>query len=359
MVPLTKIAAALSVSGSAQAVRYLGRVNPETKELTWPATGLSYSFTGTSASVSIAALWGTNAIEMVVDGGAPIVTDNVVGTSIDTPSNLTQGKHTVQIRKKSEAQFGSIYVGDVTATRGTLNDDDPPPSKRIQLIGDSITVGYGVDGTYPCTNTAALENAQITYGALTAKNLSADYDIIAWSGKGILRNYPTGAPDDSPTMPELWTRYGANDADGSYTFPAADAPDIVVINLGTNDFAYMLTNSTTGQPYEARPPLDPAAYTAALVDLASAAQAHYPAAEFFLTSSPLLSDGYPLANDTQHSTQVSCVEDAVAQIGDKAHFVNFPPQDSSNNNIGCDYHPSPLTHQEMAVVLTEAIESVL
>lgn len=357
MIQVSSIVTALAAIRSAQAFRFLGRVNPDTRELTWPATGVEFTFSGTSASVSLTSVTGTNSIEMVVDGGTPIVTDNVVGTSIDTPSGLAAGTHTVEIRKKSEALFGSIFVGNVTTTGGTLGADTVP-ARRLQIIGDSITVGYGVDGTYPCTNTAALEDAEKTYGALTAKNLSADYDIIAWSGKGIIRNYPTGAVDDTPVVPELWTRYGANDADGSYTFPAADTPDVVVINLGTNDFDYMLYDAS-GALYEARDPLDPAAYTAALVSFTQTIQGHYPDAEFFITSSPLLSDGFPMATDTQHTTQSNSIEAAVAEIGDKAHFVNFPVQDSSNNNIGCDYHPSAATHQSMAVILTAAIESVL
>lgn len=356
MVQISTIVTALAAVRSARAFRFLGRVNPDTNELTWPATGVGFTFSGTSASVSLTSVTGTNSIEMIVDGGAPIVTDNVVGTSIDTPSGLADGEHTVEIRKKSEALYGSIFVGNVTTT-GTLGADTAP-ARRLQIIGDSISVGYGVDGTYPCVNSAALEDAEKTYGALTAQNLSADYDIVAWSGKGIIRNYPTGAVDDTPVVPELWTRYGANDADGSYTFPAADAPDFVVINLGTNDFDYMLTNSS-GQLYEARAPLDPDAYTAALVSFAQTIQGHYPDAQFFITSSPLLSDGYPMATDTQHTTQSNCIQAAVAEIGDKAHFVNFPTQDSSNNNIGCDYHPSAATHQSMAVILTAAIESVL
>lgn len=354
--PVTVALAALLASESAQAIRYLGRVNPN-RELSWPATGLSFSFTGTSASVSIAGVSGTNAIEMVIDGGAPIVIDNVAGASIDTPATLSQGTHAVEIRKKSESSFGSIWLGDVTTT-GTLNADPAPAAKRIQFIGDSITVGYGAGGANPCTNTAALENAMLTYGALTAKNLSADYDIIAWSGKGLVRNTPTGTVDNSPVMPELWTRYGANDADNSYTFPPEDTPNFVVINLGTNDFTYMIPDSS-GQLHQAREPLDPATYTAALVQFTKTIQGHYPDAEFFITTSPMVSDWYPVAADQQHTTQSRSIEAAVAEIGDKAHFVDFPTHDTSNNNIGCDYHPSPLTHQQMAVILTTAIESVL
>lgn len=313
----------MSALGSAQGLRFIGRVNPATRELSWSGTGLSFSFTGSSASVAVASSWGTNSIEMVIDNGTPIVFDSVNGTSIDTPSALADGSHTVSIRKRSEPQLGSIYVGDAS-TSGTLGNDTAPASRRIQLIGDSITVGYGMDGTFPCVNSAALEDAPNTYGALTAKNLSADYDIIAWSGKGLVRNIVNPGYEDDVVMPQIWTRWGAADEDGTYTFPATDTPDVVVINLGTNDFSYVATNSSTGANYDARPPLNATEYTEGLVSFASTIQDHYPDAEVFITSSPLLSDGYPTAEDAQHTTQSNAIKDAVAQIGSKAHFVDFP-----------------------------------
>ena len=358
MVRLSTLLPTLSALGCAQGVRFLGRVNPATRELSWSGTGLTFSFTGSSASVAVASTWGTNSIEMVIDNGTPLVFDSVNGTSIDTPAALADGPHTVSIRKRSEPQLGSIYVGDVT-TSGSLGNDSAPASRRIQVIGDSITVGYGMDGTFPCVNSAALEDAPNTYGALTAKNLSAEYDIIAWSGKGLVRNIVNPGYEDDVVMPQIWTRWGAADEDGTYTFPAADTPDIVVVNLGTNDFSYVAYNSTSGANYDARPRLNATEYTEGLVSFGKTIQGHYPDAEVFITSSPLLSDGYPTAEDAQHTTQSNAIKDAVAQLGDKAHFVNFPTQDSSNNNIGCDYHPSSATHESMAVILTAAIEDVI
>ncbi|ROV86838.1 hypothetical protein VMCG_10896 [Cytospora schulzeri] len=344
--------------GCAQAALYLGRVNPATQELTWSGTGLVFSFTGTSANVSLSSVSGTNSIEMVIDDGTPIVIDNVVGNSIATPSNLTEGTHIVSIRKKSEALFGSIFVSDVL-TSGTLGNNTAPPSRRIQIIGDSISVGYGLDGEYPCTNTAVLEDAPRTYGALTARNLSADWDIVAWSGKGLVRNIVDPGYEDAVLMPQIWTRYGAQDSNGSYTFPAADTPDVVVINLGTNDFSYIATNSTTGATYAARDPINHAVYTAGMVDFVQTIQGHYPDAEIFISSSPLLSDTYPTAEDAQHTTQSNAIIEAIAELGNNTHFVDFPTQDSSNNNIGCDYHPSVSTHESMAVILTAAIQDVI
>ncbi|KAK5129214.1 hypothetical protein LTR08_003738 [Meristemomyces frigidus] len=332
--------------------RFLGRVNPITKELTWPATGIVFTFTGTSARVPITSITGTNAIDVFVDGTV-ITIDNVSGTKISTPT-LAHGLHKVEIRKKSEADFGSIFI-DVPVTSGTFHTVKQP-KQRMEVIGDSISVGYGEDGVYPCINTAALEDAPRTYGALTAKNLSADYSIVAWSGRGIIRNYVTATGDDGqPTVPELWTRYGANDPDNSYDFKPSI--NIVVINLGTNDFSF-LSNYANGTAYLARPVLNITNYTNALIKFGKTVQSKYPHAQLFLTTSPLLSDGYPTQDPTQHSSQLAAIQSAVAQLGSKAHVVNFPTQDSTNNNIGCDYHPSILTHQQMAVILTDAIEAV-
>ncbi|KAI7158752.1 hypothetical protein KC343_g15807 [Hortaea werneckii] len=342
--------------------RYLGRVNPATRELTWPATGVEFAFVGSSANIPVADVTGTNSIDLSIDDDEPIVIDNVTGPFISTPASLSNGYHTVQLRKKSEASFGSIFLGDLTTINGLKQSHhlDPPHHhrvKRMEIIGDSISVGYGEDGTFPCTNTAAVEDGPNTYGAMTAAALGASYSIVAWSGKGLIRNYVSPTPDTSPTMPELWTRWGAHDPANSYPFPPSSQPaiDLVVLNLGTNDFGYLLT-SPNGTSYQARPPITQAQWTTATVAFAHKILSHYPHAELFLTSSPMLSDDYP-AGQNQHSTQSAALRAAVAQIGPQAHFVDFPPQQTEN--LGCDYHPSVEEHEVMAGILTEAVRGVV
>lgn len=345
MVRISTLLPVFAAMATSQATRLLGRVNPATKELTWSATGISFAFTGTSASVPITSLWGSNSIQMVIDDGAPIVTDNVTGSSIETPT-LAKGKHKVEIRKKSEALYGSVTFGDVKVTGGKL-EKDKVPKRRMQIIGDSITAGYGLDGVAPCAPSAALENAPKTYAGLTAKNLSADYDIVAWSGVGLLRNYASaGEPDTQPKMPERWTRWGANDADNSYTFPASDTPDIVVVNLGTNDFSYL----------GVREPMQESTFADAMFAFGSTLRRHYPKAEFFFTSSPMLGDTWPTVEDAQHTTHANAVKSAVKRLGRRTHFVEFPTQGAE---VGCDSHPTGATHASMAVILTAAIEDVL
>jgi lysophospholipase L1-like esterase len=333
----------LAVLETVQAARYLGRVNPATKELTWSGTGVSFTFDGTSASVGIEAVSGTNSAELVIDGKSTFI-PNVQGLSISTPS-LPDGNHTISFLKSSEALFGTITIGNIT-TDGALGPNPPLLSRKIEIIGDSITSAYGIGAPLPCTNTAALEIISDSYSVLVANALNADYSIISWSGIGIIRNFASGGTDTSPIMPERYTKYGANDASGSYTFPASDAPDAVVINLGTNDFGHS----------DGRPLLSGAEYAAAMIKFIRFIQTSYKNdPSFFLLTSPMLGDGYP-AGEMQKSTQTNALRDVVKEIGAKAHVVDWPTQ---GQDVGCDYHPTPATQKIGADVLVESMRGAL
>ncbi|EPS35168.1 hypothetical protein H072_11454 [Dactylellina haptotyla CBS 200.50] len=319
--------------------RFVGRVNPATKELSWPGSGLAFSFKGTTASISISSMWGDTSVTIFIDGVSTVI-PSVTGTSIAI-GPLASGVHTVQLRKRTDAYYGSLYIGDVT-TDGSFVAS-APSSRRIEIVGDSISVGYGLDGVNPCSNTPQVEDTPLTYGALAAGLLGAEYSVVAWSGKGVLRNYQD---DGQPLMPELYTRYGGNDADNTYTYPAASAPQAIVIALGTNDFGYL----------GARNPINVSAYTAAVVSFGQTLQSHYPGVSIFLLSSPMLSDSYPTTADAQHTTQSNALKSAAATLGSKAYFVDWPTQGS---NVGCDYHPNAATHAAEAPVLAAAIKSAL
>jgi hypothetical protein len=134
--------------------------------------------------------------------------------------------------------------------------------------------------------------------------------------------------------------------------------DIVVVNLGTNDFGFTAYDAN-GNPFQARPLLNMTDYANALVKFGKQIQAKYPKAELFITTSPMIGDYYPPEDPAQKTNQLTAVKSAVSQLGRKAHVVDFPSQDSSNNNIGCDYHPSKLTQEQDAVILTKAIKDVI
>lgn len=339
-------------AAAAASYRFLGRVNPATKELTWPGTGVSFTFTGTSATINLANIVGDNSFDLVIDGKTSSTIAKVTSTTITTPK-LSKGTHSVVLRRRSETALGTVSINTVT-TDGTFIAEKPL-KRQIEIIGDSISVGYGLDGVNPCTNNAAVTDNPKTYGALAATSLNADYQVLAWSGKGLVRNIATGSVDTSPLIPQLYTRYGANDADNSYPFPNTWSPSAVVINLGTNDWSYLGFNSA-GQSYAARPVLSNAAFTTGLVNFVKSIQKRYPGAHFFLLNSPMLGDYYPTVQDAQHTNQTKAVKDAIAQLGGKASFVDWPSQGSE---VGCDYHPNAATHAAEGSVLATAIRGVL
>ncbi|KFA62437.1 hypothetical protein S40285_06092 [Stachybotrys chlorohalonatus IBT 40285] len=347
---LASAAAAAAVSGiqarnETENFRFVGRVNPETRELTWPSTGVAFSFTGTTASVLIDSFWGAASVNIYIDGNPEaVVVPSVSAPSIDIPT-LPQGYHTVEVRKRSETYFGTFRVTDVV-TDGVFGFP-VVPERKIEVIGDSISVGYGLDGDLPCTDSATLQNNGLTYGAVAARALDADYSVVAWSGKGLIRNYAQSPPDPEPPMPVVYTRYGALDPNGSFTFPSSWVPDAVVINLGTNDFSYL----------GVRDPVDPADLVNAFVDLIRLIHSNYPAAVFFLVSSPMLSDSYPSAEDAQKSTHAQAIRDTIRRLCNlEIHFVDWPAQGAE---VACDYHPTAETQAIGAGLLVDSISDAL
>lgn len=333
--------------------RFLGRVSPATKELTWPGTGISFTFTGTFATIRLAAISGDNSFDLIVDGGEPQLISKVANLAISTPK-LAKGTHTVVLRRRSETEQGTASIGSVTTDGAFVSEK--PLSRQIEIIGDSISVGYGLDGVNPCSNNAAVTDNPKTYGAVAAKALGAEYSAIAWSGKGLVRNIATGSPDTSPLIPELYSRYSANDASIKYPFPSSWKPSAVVINLGTNDWSY-LGYSSTGQSYTAREVINPSTFTAGLVSFVKSIRNHYPDAHFFLLNSPMLSDSFPTAADAQKTNQTNAIKAAITQLGSsKVHFVDWPTQ---GRDVGCDYHPSAATHSTEGKILAAAIGAAL
>jgi hypothetical protein len=57
----------------------------------------------------------------------------------------------------------------------------------LEFYGDSITCGYGNEGTPPCDFTAGTENNWLSWGPMTARALNASVHVEAWSGKGVVR----------------------------------------------------------------------------------------------------------------------------------------------------------------------------
>ena len=204
-------------------------------------------------------------------------------------------------------------------------------------MGDSITSGYGNEGPGPrCGYDPAQQNAYLAWGSLTGRALDADVTLVAFSGGGIYRNNDGDLED---TMPARFLRTAPTRKTSVWAFDEP-APDAVVVDLATNDFAL------------GAPPHDAfvGAYTRFLGDLRS----RWPKAVLVVAVGPMLY-GPPL--DSARAWAKEAVKAREAQ-GDQVHFLELAMQDGSDG-YGCQYHPSAAHHRHMAGELENLLRPLL
>jgi lysophospholipase L1-like esterase len=326
-------------------LHFVGRFDtrgPEGPRFSWPGSAIAASFDGTGVDVMLEDT-GADLFSVVVDGGAATTLAPSRGTgTYSLASGLAGGRHSVVLTKRTESLVGVVRYLGLTAHAGALVPSPDPFARRIEYVGDSITCGYGdlgADAT--CRFSPQTEDETRAYGALVAADLHADQTVVAYSGVGLMRNHDGGAKG---LMPVRFERTLADDPTSRWTFETP-SPDVVVIGLGTNDFA--MGDPGTGFVE---------AYTAFIRQL----RGHYAAAEIVCTLGPMLRDSVP-PGTMSRTLAGAYIEEAVKEVraaGD-AHvrYLAFDEQ-QARDGYGCDWHPSLATHRLMAAKLEALVREV-
>jgi len=322
-------------------IRYIGRFDlrdPAGPRCQWPGSAVELRFQGTDLNARLKEL-GNDRYQIVVDGHVTqtLTPDNGEGL-YRLASGLAPGPHTIEVFKRTEAFVGTTqFEAFQLAKAGRLLALPPRPTRRMEVIGDSISCGYGDAGKDQNEHfSPATENAYLSYGAVAARRLGAEYACIAWSGRKMWPDY---------TIPEIYDRTLPLDPSSRWDFKNW-VPDVVVINLATNDF-------NKGAP-------DQAKWTGAYEAFIAHLRQVYPKAEIYCASGSMMSDAWPpgqKALSTLQSYLAQIVDDR-RKAGD-AHVqtIAFAPQDAAKNGLGADYHPSVKTHQVMAQTLADTLQA--
>ncbi len=318
----------------------------------WSGTTIKAKFKGTGVTVQLrdngSMAGGSNMFDVSIDGAAPkAIPVFPQQESYELAKDLPLGEHEVVLVKRTEPIFGVVQLLGITPTGGELVPSPVPTGRRIEMIGDSITCGYGVLGIEPCNFSHETESEPSAWGALAAKELGATRTIIGYSGIGVLRD---GGGDKNDQMPARYDRALADDSSSAWDHASAPHPDVVVVNLGTNDFA-------TGDPGVAFQ----TAYLAFLSDL----RAKHPNAYIVVATSPMLTDTFP-ADEARRTKSIAALKAIVAarQAGDggapdaKIGLLELDEQVASDQ-YGCDYHPSTQTQQKMATKLVAFVKQAV
>ncbi|BBC30308.1 Aromatic ring-opening dioxygenase LigA [Streptomyces graminofaciens] len=163
-----------------------------------------------------------------IDDGPVKFYDDVKGTVNLTPAALAAGRHTLQVNYQVVA--GS-YRGDavfqgLVLDSGATTFAPPAPSKLIEFVGDSITVG-----------TTTSQNARTAYGWLIGERLGTEHTQIAQGGACLV-----AAADGCVGLERQFTKLNPNAATPDWD-PTRYRADAVVINLGTNDVGHGVSSA--------------------------------------------------------------------------------------------------------------------
>jgi lysophospholipase L1-like esterase len=324
--------------------RWAGRVdatNPNAVRFAWQGAGLVATVNGTSIAVKLRTE-GTSTVyfQPVIDGkmATRFKVDTGADQTVTLASGLTAADHVVELYRDTEGMYGlSTFLG---FTSGTVKGAPAANGRLIEVVGDSISAGYGDLGSEPHPNWVATPACHWTadnsawyqsYAAVAGRAFGAEVSTVARSGWGMYRDN-TG--DTSGVLSSVYANALGTDNNAVWGFvPKAS---VVVINLGTNDWAA----GDPGTPYET-------AYKSFITTIRS----HYPDAWIFLTIGSMLSD--PALS--QVKTHLANVVAAFTATGDQklATFDLGTQNMGADGSVptGCDWHPNVADHLRMAGIL--------
>ncbi|HEY0256838.1 MAG TPA: SGNH/GDSL hydrolase family protein [Candidatus Methylacidiphilales bacterium] len=328
----------VEVAPSDSSVHLVGRFDtqdPAGPRCAWSGSEISIHFQGTGVDVKILDdKRHLDYFQVVVDGVPTTVIPAAKDQTVyHAASDLPDREHTVQIIKRTEAKLGQVqFLGFEIASGGKPLPWTAVAKHRMEIIGDSITCGFGDETNSKADPfTPATENNYLTYEALTARRFGAEYTCIAWSG---YKMYP------DKTIPSIWDLNLPPQPDSKADL-SKWKPEVIVINLGTNDYWDAVPDSSTWVK----------AYEAFLTTLRTA----YPDADVFLTNSVML---IPDRDGKLVGSLQQIVQDETAAGDKKVHLVRFDREDPVAG-MGSADHPNLKTHAIMADVLSGAIAKEL
>lgn len=255
----------------------------------------------------------------------------------------------VQIIKLSECAMSTIGIKPIKLGEGEKIEPAKAKDLKIEFIGDSITCGYGVDDPDKEHHfKTSTEDVTKAYAYKTAQALDADYSMVSISGYGIISGYTDSGKKPEQTIPQYYDKLGFSYNKFADSLEVAGLewnfdnykPDIVVINLGTNDMSYAKNEMTQAE------------FEEGYIEFLKQVRSHNPDSYIFCT--------YGVMGNTLIRSIKNVCDKYSEETGDnKVTFFTLPMQDENKNGIVADWHPSEATHEICAQRAVKTIKETL
>ena len=312
----------------------VGRLHKDNNMMLMEHSASNFTITGRLQGNVTATVWAerSSSIEdpvglfVEVDGAVRFVSVPAICayTTVTLAENLSAGKHTIRVYKASDAANNIVCVSAVQYS-GLLSKT-PASTRRIEFLGDSITAGADVFalGSSQRNQYGAI-SSYYSYAKFTADALGASHYSVANSGwrLGYSINHQYTIRSVYPYQ-SMRSAYEG----GEYGFEWD--PDVVVINLGTND-RYTANEQQYKQDVQ---------------ELLALVREKNPGATIIWAYG---------AMDTGHASNqwIKTAVESFAATDGNAYYCALPL-----NNAGANAHPNLAGQQANATTLVNLIKSV-
>ena len=331
----------ISVAASDPDILYMGRIHWSdslTADFNYPGVTAMLNFNGTGLAMT--AKPGSGQFMVEIDHGDAFkinFTDSV--STIVLADSLPCGEHSARIAYAIEGheKQPSIRGFEIFGPDAKLLTAPQRPDLKIEFIGNSITCGYGTEADSGQVHFSYdNENHTLSYAYLTARALDADFNVVAKSGIGVYRSY--GGPREGTPgnrMPDLYDRTLFYTPDYEWDHNSF-RPDIICINLGTNDTSLEL--------------FEPELFEAKYNEFLDHLREIQPQAKIVILNGPMLNGKW--------LEIVRTSLDRVAEGRDGVYRFDFSPC-TGELGYGADFHPSRAQAVQMAQELIPYLQSML
>ena len=253
-------------------------------------------------------------------------------------SSEKDNEYKIKVILLSEAMNGGIGIKEIKVNSCSNEEKVIKPSEKksltIEYIGDSITCSYGIESksqSEPFQTTT--ENFSLSYAFLSAKILNADYSGVCYSGSGIIAD---AAGNAGNLMPKHYTKANAFSFPDEWDFEK-NINDIVVINLGTNDYNYVRADNKREDVFIQE-------YT----NFLGLIREKNPNAIIVCTIGLMGCEYmFPL------------IEKAIMLFGDPKVRSFLIPAQNPEDGIGAQYHPNAVSHQKASIIVADKLKEFI
>lgn len=269
----------------------------------------------------------------------------------------------IRVLKISEVNFGTAGIKEVeidgTPCHPSTDVCNPSTAEchpelvsgspmKVEIIGDSITCGYGIEGIYNVDGfKTSQERADKAYGFLAMKALGAEFQECCWSGIGIISKYvnpDVNVPDTTVVMPSIWPYTNKSlslrlGIEPEIWDEKNFSPDLVILHLGTNDASFV-------RDVEERR----LAYVSGVRQFLEAIHRRSPKAKILVCLGVM---GELLCDSQAEAVKLFTQDFKNVPV----KVVRFPMQNEAVEGVAADWHPKAETHVRVAKQLVEEIKN--